>query len=146
MPEAGTRTDPYRNYNFKIEIQGVTEGHFAQCTNIGIRVQAISYREGGAGQVTHRIPGPVDYADITLCYGLTASTELWMWFMSAVKGTVERKNVSIVLLASDGVTEATRWNLVNAWPTSWSGVPLDARGAEVALERLTLAFETLERG
>lgn len=145
-PTTGAWQDPYRDYNFKLEIQGVTQGHFTSCSNIGIRIQAISYREGGAQQVVHRIPGPVEYADVTLRYGLTSSPELWNWFMSAARGAVERKNVSIVLLDSTGANEVMRWNLTRAWPREWNGAPLDARGHEIAVETLTLVFETLERG
>src|SRR5262249_29491348 len=114
---AGSWTDPYRNYNFKLEIQGVTEGHFTEITNIGIRVHAIPYRQGGLQQVVHRLQGPVEYASITCRYGLTASRELWLWFMTGVSGKVDRKNVSIIMLDNDGVTEVIRWNLVNAWPS-----------------------------
>jgi phage tail-like protein len=144
MPETGTWTDPYPNYNFKIEIDGITEGHFAQCLNVGARLQVIPYREGGASQVVHRIPGPVEYADVTLRWGLTSSKELWLWFQNAVKGKVERKTVAIVVYASDGTTEKVRWNLINAWPKEFQCAPLDARGAEIAIYTLSLAFETLE--
>jgi len=85
--------DPYRAYNFKLEIQGVVEGHFTECDGLSVKVHSLAYREGGASQVTRRLPGPVEYSDVTLRYGLTASRELWDWFMSAVKGAVERKNV-----------------------------------------------------
>ncbi|MBN9389037.1 MAG: phage tail protein [Chloroflexi bacterium] len=141
----GVFTDPYRAYNFKLVIQGVTEGHFTECSGLGIRVQAIKYREGGINQVVHAIPGFVEYSDVTLKYGLTNSAELWNWFMTVVKGKVTRKNVSILLLDSDGATEVMRWDLINAWPSEWRGVPLDAMHREVALETLTLVFETLER-
>ncbi len=138
--------DPYRNYNFKLEIQGVTQGHFTECSNIGIRIQAISYREGGLNQVVHRMPGQVEYADVVLKYGVTSSPELLTWFFGGTKGNVERKNVSIVLLDSTGANEVLRWNLNRAWPREWNGAPLDARGNGAAIETLTLAFETLERG
>ena len=141
----GVFTDPYRAYNFKLVIQGVTEGHFTECSGLGIKVQAIKYREGGTSQVVHSIPGYVEYADVTLKYGLTASPDLWNWFMTVVKGKVSRKNVSILLLDSDGATEVMRWDLINAWPSEWRGVPLDSLHREVALETLTLVFETLER-
>ena len=36
-----------------------------------------------------------------------------------------------------------RWDLINAWPSEWRGAPLDALGREVAIESLTLVFETL---
>jgi len=142
----GVFNDPYRAYNFKLEIQGVTEGHFTSCSNMAIKVDAIEYREGGTGQVVHRLPGRVHYDPITLRYGLTASSDLWDWMMTAVKGTVERKNVSIVILDADGATEVARWDLVNAWPSVWRGAMLDALSHEAAIEELTLVFETLDRG
>jgi phage tail-like protein len=93
-----------------------------------------------------RLPGPVQYGDVTLRYGLSNSNELWQWFLTAVKGTVERKNVSVVMLDADGSTEVVRWNILNAWISEWRGARLDAKGKEVAIETLTLVFETLERG
>jgi len=142
---AATFKDPYGAYNFKLVIQGVTEGHFTRCTGLGVKVEAIKYREGGTAQVVHRLPGRVEYADVTLFYGLTASKDLWLWLESAMKGTVQRRNVSIVVLANDGTTEAVRFNLLNAWPSSWAGAPLDALSNEAAIEQLTLVYETLER-
>ena len=145
-PAAGTFVDPYRAYNFKLEIQGVTQGHFTECIGMCIKVNAIKYREGGNNQVVHSVPGPVEYCDVTLRYGLTSSTELWDWFMTAVRGQADRKNVSILLVDSDGSTEVMRWNLVNAWPSQWQGTTLNAVSHEVAIESLTLVFDTLERG
>jgi phage tail-like protein len=109
-------------------------------------VQPIKYREGGNSQVVHALAGPVDYGDVTLRYGLTSTSELWDWFLTAVKGRVERKNVSIIMLDSEGAAEVMRWNLIGAWPSQWTGTRLDAIGREVAIESLTLVFETLERG
>jgi phage tail-like protein len=143
--QTGVWVDPYRGYNFKIEMQGVVEGHFAECTGIGIKVNAYSYREGGNCQVTHRVPGAVEYADVTLRYGLTASKELWTWFTKIVKGTVDRRNISIVVLDADCQAEGARWNLINAWPSQWSGAPLNASGNEVAIESMTFVFESIER-
>lgn len=141
----GTFLDPYRAYNFKLQIQGVTEGHFTDVSGLEVEVQPIRYREGGATQVVHVIPGPVTYGDITLRYGLTASAELWNWLQTAVKGTVQRKNVSILMLDSAGAQEVMRWDLTNAWPARWRGAPLDAMSREVAIESMTLVFETLQR-
>jgi phage tail-like protein len=144
--QTGAWTDPYRAYNFKLEIQGVTEGHFTECSGLGVKVDVISYREGGNGQVIHRLPGQVSYADVTLRYGLTNSRQLWEWFLTSMRGKVERRNISIVLVDSDGVTEAMRWNLINAWVSEWRGAVLNASTHEVAIEAMTIVFETLERG
>ena len=137
--------DPYRAYNFKLIIRGLTEGHFTECSGLGVKVEAIKYREAGNAQVVRRIPGPVEYADVTLRYGLTRSRALWDWFMTAVEGQVDRKNVSIVMLNSEGTREVMRWNLIDAWPSEWRGAMLDALSHEAAIESMTLVFETLER-
>ena len=137
--------DPYRAYNFKLEIQGVVEGHFTECDGLSVKVHSLAYREGGASQVTRRLPGPVEYSDVTLRYGLTASRELWDWFMKGVSGKVERKNISIVLLDADGTTPVMQWNLIASWPTHWRGSMLNALDQEVAIESLTLVCETIQR-
>jgi phage tail-like protein len=150
MPEAaaaaaGTYIDPYRAFNFKIEIGGVTEGHFTEVTGLGAKVTPISYREAGNSQVVHYVPGRVEYSAITLRYGLTRSRELFDWFKTGVAGHVQRKNLSIVLFDADGTTEVMRWNLVNAWATEWRGALLDAHSHEVAIESVTLVCESLDR-
>lgn len=137
--------DPFRAFNFKLLIAGVTEGHFTECSGLGVKVTPIKYREAGNNQVVRHIPGPVDYAAVTLRYGLTESRELWDWMLTAVKGSVERKNVSIILLDSQGNSEVMRWNLLDAWPSEWVGAPLDALNHEVAIESLTLVFDSMER-
>ena len=137
------RVDPYRAYNFKLDIGGVTRGHFTQCSGLAIRVDPIRYRE--SDQDVRRIPGPVDYSDVTLRYGLTASTELWDWFHTGVTGSVIRKDISIIMLDSVGTEEVLRWSLHSAWITEWRGAPLDALSKEIAIETMTLTFEKLER-
>ena len=144
--QPGTYTDPYRADNFRLEIQGEVEGYFTDCSGLGARVQALQFREGGSGRLVHRLPGRVEYADVTLRYGLTSSTRLWDWFTAVLDGRAERMNVSIILLDNEGKGEVMRWNLLDAWPSEWRGAPLDALGQEVAVESLTLVFNTLERG
>lgn len=138
-------TSPYRSYNFKLNIQGVTEGHFTECNGLGVRVDVIRYREAGNDQQVRCLPGPVNYSDVTLRYGLTDSRELWDWLMTAVDGRVERKNISILMLDTEGVNEVMRWNLINAWPSEWRGTMLDAMSREAAIESLTLVFESIDR-
>lgn len=143
--QPGVKVDPYRSYNFKLEIKGVTQGHFTECSGLGVRVENIKYREGGLSQVVRQIPGQVEYGEITLRYGLTSSTELWDWFMKAVEGEVERRNVSIVMVDSDGATPVLQWDLIDCWPSEWRGAGLNALDREIAIETLTLVFETLNR-
>jgi phage tail-like protein len=141
----GAASDPFRGYNFRIEIRGVEEAAFTECSGMGVTVQALRYAEGRS-PVVRRIPGPVEYADVTLRYGLTSSRELWKWMKTAVEGKVDRKNVSVVLLGPDGKSEALRWDLINAWISKWRGAPLDALAQEIAIESITLVYEELKSG
>lgn len=141
MPE----TDIYRAYNFVLDFQGIAAGYFTQISGLSLKVETIKYREGGAGPGVRKLPGRVDYGDVTLKWGMTESRELWDWLMKTVAGNVDPKTVSIILLKPDGQQENTRWNLNNAWPSSWRGAQLDAMGQEAAIETLTLTHEGLER-
>ena len=138
-------TDPYRSYNFKLDINGISEGHFTECSGLNVKVESIPYREAGANQIVRKIPGPVDYASVTLKYGVTNSRELWDWLLTAVNGKVERKNVSIILLDSEGTSEVMRWNLNDAWPSEWQGAGLNTTDRAIAIDSLTLVFDSLER-
>jgi phage tail-like protein len=70
---------------------------------------------------------------------------MWQWLQSAVKGCVQRKNAAIVLLDNDGMKEAMRWNLSQAWIAEWNGPTLNALSNEVAIEEMVLVYETLQR-
>jgi phage tail-like protein len=140
--QPGVSVDPYRAYNFKLLINGVTEGHFTEVRGLGVQIERISYREAGTNTIVRAIPGRVTYPSVTLRYGLTDSTELWQWLSI---GRVSRRNPSIVMLDPSGTTEVMRWNLANAWPEAWFGADLDAMSRELAIESLVLAHEGIER-
>jgi phage tail-like protein len=140
----GVFNDPFASYNFKVILPGLTVAHFTECTGLGARVSSISYWEGGTLQ-PHRIPGPVEYSPVTLRYGLTDSRQIWDWFLSGVKGRLQRENVSIVVLDRDGVTPRAQWDLIRAWVTEWRAAALDARATEIAIESVSLVFEDLNR-
>lgn len=144
--QPGALADPFRAYNFKLLIDGVNEGHFTRCTGLEVEVTAPHSREGGAGPVVRRLAGPVTHGDMTLRHGVTQSPELWNWFLASMNGVPRRRNVSVLLLDMDGVTEKLRWNLNEAWPKKWRAAPLDALGQQIAVDSLTLVFESITRG
>ena len=139
----GGQVDPYRAYNFKLLINGVTNGHFTEVTCMEVNIARLAYREAG-NDVVRSVPGQVDYEPVVLHFGRTASRELWDWVDSAAKGRVSRRNVSVVLMDAAGTAEVLRWNLLNAWPCRWRGAHLHTLGQEIAIESIALAYERLE--
>jgi phage tail-like protein len=143
MP-TGTRVDPYRNFNFLVEIDGISQGRFAECSGFGASNDPIEYREGGDNRTVRKLPGMTKYPNIVLKWGLTDSDELYKWWKNIMNGKVDRRNGSIILLDTEG-NEKVRWNFFNAWPTKWDGPDFNAKGNDVAIETLELANEGTER-
>lgn len=139
-----TRIDPYSSYLFRVELDGITQAHFRECTGLGSSVEVIENPEGGKAQVG-KLPGRVKYPNIILKWGLTDSTELYEWHRSTLHGTIQRKNGSIVQLDATG-NEKARWNFTDAWPTKWDGASFNAGSSDLSVETLELAHEGVERG
>ncbi len=143
--QPGARIDPYRNFNFLVELEGIAQGNFTECSGLEATTEVIETREGGQNTTVRKLPGKTTYSDITLKWGLTESDELWTWRKKVLEGSVERKNGSIVVYDLANNEEVARWNFVSAWPTKWEGPSLNATGNEVAIETLVLAHEGIMR-
>lgn len=139
----GDRRDPFRSFNFAVEIDGIARAGFRECSGLDASQDPIEYREGTEGPTARKLPGLVKYSNITLKWGMTDDAELWDWRKRAMTGKVERKNGSIVLLDDTGA-EKMRWNFREAWPTKWTGPSFNATGNEVAIETLEIAHEGLD--
>jgi phage tail-like protein len=139
------RVDPYRNFNFLVEIQGITQAGFTDCSGFNASNDPIEYREGGHVTSPRKLPGMTKYSNITLKWGLTDSRELYDWFRDVVNGKIDRRNGSIIVRDLDG-TVKVRWDFYDAWPTKFDHPDFSAKSNEVAIETLELAVERFERG
>ncbi len=138
------RVDQYKNFRFLVEIDGIVQAGFSDCTGFGSTVEVIDYREGGEAATVRKLPGKVSYPDIVLKWGVTDSRELYDWHLAAVNGQIERKNGSIILLDDTG-QEKVRWNFFAAWPSKWDGPDFSAKGNDVAIDTLTVSCERVEQ-
>jgi phage tail-like protein len=145
MAEPGKRVDPFRAFNFLIEIDGIAQASFTECTGLESTTEIIENREGGDNTTVRKLPGKTSYTDITLKWGLTDSTELWDWRQQIVSGNVVRKNGSIVIYDLANRAEVARWNFDRAWPTRFEGPALNARGSDIAIATLVLAHEGISK-
>ncbi len=141
MPETGKPVDAYRNFNFLVEIDGIAQGSFTECSGLGATTEVIEAREGSENTTVRKLPGRTTYSDITLKWGTTSSSELWRWRERVIEGDVDRRNGSIVVFDLRNKQEVIRWNFVRAWPSRWEGPALNAKGNELAIETLVLAHE-----
>jgi len=143
MP-TGQRVDPYKNFKFLVEIQGIVQAGFMECSGFGSNIEVIEYREGGETISVRKLPGKVSYPDITLKWGVTDSRELYDWHLQAVNGEVSRRSGSVILHDELG-DEKVRWNFENAWPSKYDGPDFNAKGNDVSIDTLTLSCERVVR-
>lgn len=138
-----TRNDPYSNFNFVVQIEGISEANFTECSGLCSQTEVITYREGGQFGV-RALPGRTSYSAITLKRGITADLSLWNWYKATAEGRPDRRNGAIILLDGER-KEVARWNFRNGWPAKYCGPALNAAGNDIALETLEIVHEGLER-
>jgi phage tail-like protein len=138
----GERRDPFLSYNFAVEIEGLVVGGFSEVSGLQAEIEVQEYREGGVNEYTLKRGGPVKYPSLVLKQGITDQRSLWNWYRKAISGSIERKNVSILLLDSAG-EEKLRWNFEKAYPIKWVGPDLRSSANEVAVESIELAHNGL---
>ena len=136
------RDDPYKAFNFLVEIDGIALAGFSEVTGLESETEVIEYRTGGESNRVRKLPGLTKHGNIVLRRGVTQDAELWNWRKTVEDGKVDRWNGSIVLLDDDR-TEILRWNFSNGWISKWTGPSLNARGNKVAIETIEIAHEGL---
>jgi len=138
------RAEPFRGFNFKVELDGITQGHFQECSGLDSQTASIDYRPGDGPNHNIKLTGLNSFSAISLKRGITDSDELWKWRQTVVDGKTERKNGSIILMDEAG-KEKLRWNFLEAWPSKWTGPAFNATGNSVAIETLEIIHEELVR-
>jgi phage tail-like protein len=144
----GTRNDPMVGFHFYLEIDGITQAQFRECSGLDTESNIIEYKEAGKNGVTiiKKVPGELKWSNIVLKRGITDLMELWEWRKKVEDGQIAdaRKNGSIVLY-DQANSEIARWNFVEGWPSKMTGPQLNANNNDIAIEEVTIAHEGLSR-
>ncbi|MFZ5986683.1 MAG: phage tail protein [Bacillota bacterium] len=145
MP-TGQRNDPYRNFRFRVVIDGIQTAAFSDATIPDTSTEAVDYREGTDATHSRKLSGLTKFGNVTLKRGLTDSMELYNWRKAIEeKGALKnRKSLSIILIDEEG-NEKAQWDIVEAWPVKYDVSPLSAKGNEVSVESLEISHEGIKR-
>lgn len=140
------RQDPYRNFRFRLEIDGIQTAGFSEVSIDPTTTDVVDYREGTDPMHVRKLSGLTKYGNVTLKQGVTSSLELFNWHKRIVSGQLatNRKTVVIVVLDESGADKA-RYVVSEAWPIKYDAGDLNAKGNEVFIETLELVNEGLER-
>jgi phage tail-like protein len=135
--------DPALVFNFAMEIDGIIEGFFMECSGLKSERKVEEFKEGGENGFVHKFPGQISFSNIVLKRGVTASNELLAWYLEGRDtGRVSRRKVSIMLLNGRGET-LKAWHAEAAFPAKWSGPELKSDSSQVMVETLELAHHGL---
>jgi phage tail-like protein len=144
------RERPYVQFNFLVDLgDGTTEGAeagFQECSNIGMEVTVAEYRNGNEKENSVRkITGVNKCTDVTLKRGVIGSLKLYSWLNDIRNGNQTAiRNVTIQLQNEDHTAVVQTWKLMRARIIKHISGPMNAKGTDVAMEELTLAYERLE--
>lgn len=141
-----TRVDPYRNFRFRLEIDGITQAGFQECAFADTSVEVVEYREGPDPTHPRKLSGQAKYGDVTLKWGITDNTDLYDWFVQVLEKGAEgnRRNIGITLVDEAG-NDKSRWDLENCWPKKYDPTDFNAKGNDLAIESLEICTESYRR-
>jgi phage tail-like protein len=144
------RDRPYAQFNFRVDIgTGVTDGPeagFQECGALSMSVDVIEYRNGNDKENNPRkLAGLSRVSDVTLKRGIIGSLGLYKWIDQIRNGDPAAfRTVVIQLQNEDHTATVATWKLLRARIIKHTSGPLNAKGTDVAMEEITLAYERLE--
>lgn len=147
---ATQRERPYNRFNFLVDLgDGNTEGPdagFAEVRGLGMQLEVIEYRNGNSREnEPMKITGLARVGDVTLRRGLIGSLTLYRWINQIRNGdTNALRTVTIQLQNEDHTQVVQTWKLLRARIVKHVSGPFNAKGGDVAMEEMVLAFERLE--
>ena len=144
------RERPYVQFNFLVDLgTGNTDGPeagFQEVTGIGMEVTVSEYRTGNARENSvMKITGMNKSTDVTLKRGVIGSLNLYNWLHDIRNGNQSAlRTVTVQMQNEDHSAVVLTWKLMRARIIKHTSGPLNAKGGDVAMEELVLAYERLE--
>ena len=144
------RERPYVQFNFLVYLGDGTEtqpqGGFQEMSNVGMEVTVSEYRNGNEKENSVRkITGLNKASDVTLKRGVIGSLSLFQWLNDIRNGNQNALRTVAIQLQNEDHTEVVQtWKLLRARIVKHTSGPFNAKGNDVAIEEIVLAYERLE--
>lgn len=141
-------------YNFALELRDGPLGeksktaYFREISGLGVDYDVVEHKtvDAQGRPIVQKIPGRISYGAITLKRGITADLSLWEWHRVILEETVEKARTTVLIRLFDAsYRELFHWTLARAWPSKISGPQLTAESNDIAVEELTIVYESFVR-
>jgi phage tail-like protein len=141
------RHDPLRNFRYRLEIDGITQAGFSEVAIGDSSTDPIDYREGNEPKHVRKLSGLNKFANVTLKWGITESTELAEWRQLVVDdGPLDAARRTVVIRVQNEVgDDKAAFEVVNAWPCKYDPTDLNGKGNDAAVDSLELCHEGIKR-
>jgi len=144
------RERPYVQFNFLVDLgDGNTAGAqagFQEVSGIGMEVTVAEYRNGNEKEnAVRKITGLNKSTDVTMKRGVIGSLNLYQWLDQIRNGDqTALRTVLIHMQNEDHSATVQTWKLLRARIIKHTSGPMNAKGTDVAMEELVVAYERLE--
>jgi phage tail-like protein len=144
------RDRPYVQFNFLVDLGDgnaeAPQAGFQECSNVGMEVTVAEYRNGNSKENSVRkVTGLNKATDVTLKRGVIGSLNLYEWLDQIRNGDQAAERTVLIHLQNEDHTAIVQtWKLLRARIVKHVSGPMNAKGTDVAMEELTLAYERLE--
>jgi len=144
------RDRPYVQFNFLVDLgTGSSDGPeagFQEISGIGMEVTVSEYRNGNEKENSVRkITGLNKSTDVTMKRGVIGSLNLYNWLNQIRNGDQGALRTVVIQLQNEDHTAVVQeWKLLRARIIKHTSGPLNAKGTDVAMEELVVAYERLE--
>jgi len=126
----------FSSYYFLVEVDGLQSSRFFECDGIEMETEVIEVEEGAS---IRKFPGKTKIKNIVLRKGISKDNELFHWYQSFLKGTFEKKTISVILM-DFAHREVQRYDFLKAFSCRWKGPRLDVQDNSFATEMIEIAF------
>ena len=134
------RTDPYKNFNFRVRMDGRYVAAASKATGLHAK-----RREGAEASSKRTIPSLSKYPTITLKRGIVGDAEFHAWASASAQDqrSTVRKNIIVEIYDNAGGLLRS-FSLFGCWSSKYEATDADANANTVAIEAIRLGYESWE--
>lgn len=145
---AASLLDPFVNYRFCIEIEGIELMGFNKMSPLENETEIEEFKEGGLNHHSHKLPKATTYKSITFEHGLSIDNSVYNWREDVIKGKISDSLRSGTIKVYSQNFMRSIWHFHGAWPSKLTIAELDSSAGasgQVLIESFVLEIERFER-
>ena len=145
MSGTTTRVDPFRSFNFRVEIDGTSVAAFSEVTGLTADGDSVDYRNGNdPNNWVRKLTGLRKFhTPITLKRGFLKDSTFWDWYSAVATGASNARRNFVIVLCDETQTDVLYFQCSNGFLNKVEGPHMTASGNEVAIESAEIITESI---